>query len=242
MSRSFWMHLVLPLTGVFVASIVIHRFWEADGFFLNLATELVGILTTISYVDWVLRQHERQKWKPIDTRIANRLRILLNAVVSSIRSGLGYGSEIFDERVMLSGDLIACHKEIIRVGEHVIAPSIHQRVRSLDAGGWTSLARQVGHAYNGTLVFLNAFQNRLSPEQIGHLLDIQERLSDSLTWYSTFPELMGVPADKLPETKSPPEELQQYGCESTAKELQKVLWLAKELSETVEPPTVEPSL
>lgn len=232
-SRAFWKRLVIPLSGLFAVAIGIHWLWDADGFFLNLATELVGILITIWYIDWVLRQHERHKWKPTDTRIAKRLRIPLNAVVSSIRRGLGYEPEILNERVLESGNFIGCHKEIIRVGEHVIAPGIHQRIRSLDAIGWKSLAQQIGHIRNETLMFLTAFQNRLSPEQISHLLDVEEGLSNSLTFYSTFPELMGVPVGQLPKTKSPPEELQQFSCQSAANELRKVLCRAKQLSETV---------
>jgi hypothetical protein len=220
--------------GVFALALVIHTLWEADGFFLHLATEIVGILITICYVDWILREHEQEKWRATDTRIANRLRILLNVIVSSIRHGLGYGPEILNERVMASLDLITTHKEVIRVGEHVIAPSVHHRIRSLDADGWKSLARQIEHAYNGTLVFLSTFQSRLSPEQISHLLDIQESLSNSLVSYTTFPELMGVPEDQLPETKTPPKDLQQYSCESTANEIHKVLAIAKKLSETLD--------
>jgi hypothetical protein len=45
---------------------------------------------------------------------------------------------------------------------------------------------------------------------------------------------MGVPEDQLPETKTPPKDLQQYSCESTANEIHKVLAIAKKLSETLD--------
>ncbi len=234
MSRGFWTRLVFPLVGAFALVLVIHIFWKADGLFLNLGTEIFGILITVCYVDWIVREHKRREWQSTDTRIANRLRILLNVIVSSIRHGLGYGPEILNERVMASADLIAAHKEVIRMGEHVISPGIHHRIRSLDANGWKSLARQIEHAHNGTLVFLSAFQGRLGPEQISHLLDIEEGLSHSLTFYTTFPELVGVPHDQLPDMKSPSGELQQHGCESAANEISKVLAIAKRLSETLD--------
>lgn len=234
MNRTLLTHLVLPLIVVFSIAIAIHLNWKADGFFLNLATELLGILITICYVEWILRRRESQKWRPADNRIENRLRILLNSIISSIRDGLGYGPEILNENVMRSLEFIKCHKEVIRVGEHVIAPTIHQRIRLLDTDGWKSLARQVVHAHNGTIVFLTAFQNRLSPEQISHLLDIEEGFSSSLIPYSTFPELMGVPTDQLPKTTSPPGELQQFVCQSAANQLQKVLLIAKQLSATMD--------
>ena len=193
----------------------------------------MGIIITICYVNWVVREHDRQKWQPIEIRIANRLRILLNSTVSSIRAGLGYGPEILNERVLASQDEMAWHKEVIRVGEHVIAPSIHHRIRSLDADGWKSLARQIRHVHSGVALFFNTFQGRLNSVQMSHLLDIENGLSRSLTSYSVFPDVMGVPKDQLPAAKTTSEEIQQSGCESTANELHKVLLLAKKLSETL---------
>jgi hypothetical protein len=234
MSKPLWMRLVLPLILFFGAAIFMNFVWEAQGFFLNLATELVGILITISYVDWILRHHEKLKWLPTDTRIANRLRILLNATISSIRSGLGFSDEVIDARVTATLNLVAIHKDIIRVAEQIIAPEALTRIQALNQDAWKSLARQIQNAHNGVLTFINVFQSRLSPDQICNLLDLQESLSNSLTYYTVFPDLMGVPEDKLPQTKTPPEMLQKFGCESTAKEIQKICELAKKLSESVD--------
>lgn len=233
MGKELWTHLTLPLVGLFGVAIFMHTRWEADGFFLNLATELVGILITIGYVDWILRHHEKQRWFSADARIANRLRILLNATISGIRNGLGFGPEVLDQEVMTTSDPIVMHKEIIRVAEHVIAPTAQQRVRALDQNGWKSLATQVQHAHNGVMTFLNMFQSRLNPEQITYLLDLQEALANSLTFYTTFPDLAGVPKEQLPRTKTPPEQLQQFGCKSTANELRQIMILVKKISETV---------
>lgn len=233
MTKNFWSCLVLPLVLLFSVSLSIHTAWPADGFFLNLATEIVGIIITISYVAWILKQHEKQRWLSTDTRIANRLRILLNATVSSIRAGLDFGPDIQDEGVLASKSLIAIHNEIIRIAEHVISPVVYQRVQTLDSRGWKSLATHVANSHNGTLTFLNAFQARLSPEQTSNLLDLQEALSNSLTFYTVFPDLAGVTENDLPKTRTPPEILQQSGYEATAKELQRALALTKRISQSI---------
>jgi hypothetical protein len=142
------MRLVVPLLGISSVAIFLHTRWEAGGFFLNLATELIGILVTIGYVDWILRHHEKQKWLSTDIRVSNRLRNILNATVSSLRRGLGFTQEVFDERVMRTGDPIAIHNEIIRVAEHVITPILLQRVRTLDQNGWKSLTTQIQSTSN----------------------------------------------------------------------------------------------
>jgi hypothetical protein len=74
--------LVLPLVVVFGLAIILHIKWPAGGFFLNLSTEIIGILITVCYVEWILRRHERQQWSRMDAKIADRLRILLNANVN----------------------------------------------------------------------------------------------------------------------------------------------------------------
>lgn len=233
MARNFWSWLALPLVLLFGVVISIHTRWPADGFFLNLATEIIGILITIVYVDRIFKRHEMQRWLSTDTRIANRLRILLNAIVTGIRAGLGFGPEVLDEGCLVSKSPIAIHNEIIRIAEHVISPAVYHRVRALDSRGWKSLATQVANSHNGTLTFLNAFQARLSPEQTSDLLDLQEALSNSLIFYTVFPDLAGVTERDLPKTRTPPEVLQQSGYEATAKELQRVLALTKRISQSI---------
>lgn len=234
MNTVLWKRLIIPLLSLFGLAIAFHVLWEADGFFLNLATELVGILITICYVDWILRQHEQQRWLLTDERIANRLRILLNATISGLRDGLGFGTDVLDEHVVATLDEYAIHKDVMRIGEHVIAPTALHSVYALDQSGWAKLFRHIQNSHNGVLMFLNAFQTRLTPDQISNLLDLQESLANSLTYYCIFPDIMGVPEDKLPKTKTPPEMLQQFGCESTAKEIKKICALAKKLSESTD--------
>ncbi len=233
MTKSLWSRLVLPLVLLFGFALLVNEVWSAGGFFLNLATEVIGILITVSYVEWILKRHERQRWHSTDARITNRLRILLNSTVSSIRNGLGFSPDILDERVLASNDLIAIHNEIIRVAEHVVSPVVYQRVRALDPKGWKSLAAQITNAHNGTLMFFNAFQARMNPDQISNLLDLQETLSNILYFYMVFPDLAGVPENELPQTRTPPLVLQQSGCEGTAKDLQRVLALVKTLSQSI---------
>ena len=240
MKNGLLMRLVLPLLLVSFASIIIHIRWQAGGFFLNLATEIIGILITLLYVDWIIRQRERKKWLGTDERISNRLRILLNSTVSGIRDGLGFDIDILDQRVLSTLNPVAIHDEIMRVGKSVIAPIVHQRVSALDQRGWKSLTAHLVNAHNGALAFLTVFQTRLSPDQISDLLDLQEALEYSLTFYSIFPEMAGVPEDELPETRTPPEILQKSFYENTANDIVKILALSKKLSQSVA--TVNPGV
>lgn len=226
--------LILPLVFVVGAAVAAHRYLNADGFFLNLATEVVGILITLCYVEWMLDQHEKTRWKSTDERIASRLQVLLNATISGLRSGLGFGPEILSQDIAATCDPYMVHKELVRVAEHVLAPEARSRVLALDRKGWSALAQHLRNAHNGIAAFLSAFQSRLTPDQISTLLDLQEALTSSLTSYTIFPDIMGVPLEELPRAKTPPVVLQRDGCESCARDLQRICALVKQLSDSVD--------
>jgi hypothetical protein len=102
-ATGFWITLVLPLVGLFGIALLLNRYLDgnSNGFFINLATEVVGIGITVFYVDRILKRHEQAQWKGADARVGARLQILLNSIVSSIRSGLRYGADIIDELLPL---------------------------------------------------------------------------------------------------------------------------------------------
>lgn len=234
MSRGLLLRLVLPLLAVFGLAVFAHTCWPADGFFLNLATEIIGIGFTVGYVDWVLRKHRQEEWHPADARIGKRLRVLLNRVIAGIRDGLRHDYDLMDSLMLLSHDPIRMHKETLRLAVDVMAPTIAQRVRSLDQDGWTTLAVHISDSREDIKIALTFFQNRLRQDQVAYLLDLEEALASSLAYYHVFPELTGVAKDRSPKTKSAPEQLQRVGCDIAIKCLHRAVDLARRLSETLD--------
>ena len=181
---------------------------------------------------WILKWHDEQKWKSTDIRVSNRFKVLLNSIVSGIRSGLGISFDVLQTRISTSTDLNDFHKEIIGVSEKVIYPLIPERVKNLDPKGWKSLSTQIVCAHNNVLTFFNTFHARLSPDQIAVLLDLQETLSHSLMFYTVTPEFAGEPSDNLSESGH--RVWQQYGINSTVEDLQKTILLVKQLSQSID--------
>ena len=220
MTKSLLIRLVLPLISLFTVTFILSRIWPQEEIFINLSTEIIGILITVSYVAWILRRHEKQKWESTDLKISNRLKILLNSTVSSIRSGLDIGVDILPDHLLKSTNLDDMHRDIITISENVIYPMIPQCVRRLDARGWRSLVTQVANAHNGVITFFNAFHSRLRPEQIAIILDLQEALSSSLIFYTITPELADISHSGLPGLKNErAKEWRQSGLRSTINQL-----------------------
>ena len=216
--------------GAMVLSGLVHLWWPADGFFLNLAAGFVGSLVTVGYIDWVLRRHESERWREADSRINTRLSKLASSTITGIRTSFDFGTEIFDRLAMASGDPEVMRKEVLRVATHVLSPSAGAKVKSLNQAQWKSFAAHLHQASIECGVILDRFGHRLEPKTISTVLDLQQNLEAAQIFYRTFPDIVGVPTDSLPNTNTPPEELQSAWCEIAANDIRKVLELSVTLS------------
>jgi hypothetical protein len=202
-----------------------------DGFFINLATELLGIIVTVAYVDWVLKAHEREAWRGTSTRIGHRLRVLSNATVSGLRSSFGFGTDVLDHSALQSRDLSRASAEVMRVGMHVLLPALRPRLEALDVKGWRSLADHLQSSWREAERLLDQFGHRLAPTDIELLLDLQQEIESALTFWRIFPDIAGVPDNDLPATNTDTAALKSAWNELTSEALAKVIKLAKSISD-----------
>ncbi len=136
-----------------------------------------------------------------------------------------------DTAVLMASDPDRAQSELLRIAEHVLKPAARARVGQLDEDGWRVLSRHLQSVWTEAERILGQFSHRLNPRRVELLLDIQTAAQYALTFYQTFPDLAGVPVERLPETRTPPDELQSFGYDSTAKELRRLLDLAVELAD-----------
>lgn len=222
--------LVLPLVAATVLAVLIHLRWPADGFFLNLAAGFVGSIVTVGYIDWMHRRHEAERWKETDSRIDTRLSSFASATITEIRTSLGFGTEIFDQFALATGNPEMMRKEVLRVAIHVLTPTAGARIATLTQAQWRSFAAELQRASEETGVILDRFSHRLSPEAIATILDLQQHLESAQTYWRVFPDVAGVPVALVPKMNSSPEEFQAAWCELSAKDVRKVLDLTVKLS------------
>jgi hypothetical protein len=188
-----------------------------------MAAGLIGILVTVSYVHWMLKWHQEQAWRTVDTQIQSRIQVFLNSLLSGLRSALGFDLDILDERVMRSMDPILMSREVMRIGAEVIAPSVRNRLDILTPDQWRRLAQHLHSSFQQITRIMDAFGSRLRPKHYSSLLEIQNELRAAMTFYEVFPDMAGVPEHMLPRSKTPPEVLKRQGYESTAHHIRKVI-------------------
>jgi len=70
--KLFW-RLIIPLGLLAIISGIINFWFSLGGFFMNLATELVGIIITVSYVDWIISREQEREWAKTKKYITYRI-------------------------------------------------------------------------------------------------------------------------------------------------------------------------
>jgi hypothetical protein len=81
--------LLLPLTLAFILSVVLHRQWGWDGFFINLSTTIIDIAVTVFYVDYVLKKFETDKYLGSRKRTKIQLKKFVKFAFNNLRGAVG---------------------------------------------------------------------------------------------------------------------------------------------------------
>lgn len=79
---------------------------------------------------------------------------------------------------------------------------------------------------------LDRFSFRLEPREVELLLSIQASIQSALVFWRVFPDLAGVPPERLPGANIPPQGTQSRGYDDTAKQLEEFMVNVIELATT----------
>lgn len=82
--------ITLPLIVSFLVSIVLHWGLDFDGFFLNLATEIIGIIITVAYIDYILDRQKNEEWKATRAIVAIRVQKFVMGSINNCHEGLKF--------------------------------------------------------------------------------------------------------------------------------------------------------
>lgn len=93
-NRELFIRIVFPLITLSVLTYMGHIYLDidSDGWLVNLSSELIGILITIWFVDYVLKKSEADKWKILEKRIVNWVQYFVNESLMLLTIGLNLPS------------------------------------------------------------------------------------------------------------------------------------------------------
>lgn len=197
-----WKKLVIPLAILSLAFLILALFFPWQGFFVNLTATFIGILATVLYVDYILKQHEKSRWTLAKALIDKRIDSFANVSASQFRTAFNISYKVFNEETMDFDNPSSIRREMIRVTRDILLPSVDSGIRKLEMEDWKKLDRQLRITWESADRLCSVFGNRIEPEKLSLIMEIQDEIRSILTYYSLLPDVIGVPDDKLPPKKN----------------------------------------
>jgi len=196
-----WKKLVIPLVFFSLIFLILALSFPSVTLFSNLTSTLFGILVTILYVDYVIRQHEKRRWARAKALIDKRTDIFANVSISQFRTAFNINYKVFNQEAMDFANPSSIRSEMIRVARDILLLSVDTAIPKLDAEEWKKLERQLRITWEYGDRLCSVFGNWIEPEKLSLIMEIQDEIWNILAIYSTFPDVIGVPDDKLPIKK-----------------------------------------
>jgi hypothetical protein len=235
MDKKYVVMLVVPLVIVSVITLIINWIFPLDGFFINLSTEIIGIILTVVYVDLIIRRHEKMKWKNVNQRVSEQLIIMVNSVLSSIRDACKYSIEDVaghDALYKLSRmNINNMTLELIKGTEKVIEPNLQNKIKNFDQTTWNTLTTNIGNIHNACINYVSMFANIMNPRQYELVLDLQNQSFKVYENFRCFEDIILESDEDIIKKYGDDEkiELKNELINSSWRDLLKLIKCAKEL-------------
>jgi hypothetical protein len=203
---AFLRQIYIPLLSLFFVSVVLHRYLNWGGFFINLATEIIGIIVTVAFVDWIAQKRESERWHEAMLRIRSRLKLFTNSSIRNLNDSIGISPADILKQVPFAEfrNADSIRRDVIwtqGIREIVLAET-EARVVNLRERSWRNLGRALFHTYTEADKMLSLFGGRMKAEHYKLVLDIQEEARvAAIEFYQQFPEVIGAPENFLVEPK-----------------------------------------
>ncbi|HEV2498299.1 MAG TPA: hypothetical protein VGY31_01810 [Terriglobia bacterium] len=224
--------LILPLSFAASALVVVSYYLRGlpHDLLVSLAATFVGSILTVAYIDTVLQRRQDLRWAGLRSRAAKRLFALANACITSIRSTLKVSARVVDDPDEPSLDLRILRTRMIRVARDILPQQISQ-IRDIDSSDWGCLCASLGASIEIGDRLLGLFGREFPPRIAELVLDIQSAAQGVISQYTIWPDLLGVPADRLPRKRNGSSSLptQQAAYRLAEREALRLLELCAEL-------------
>jgi len=195
MPAYLWKKLVIPVALLILLCFVLNLLIPWQGFFLNLAVTLIGILFAVLYVDYILKQHEENRWTPAKLLIEKKLFGFANMSVSQFRVAFKIDYKVLNSEVIFGDNLSNIRGEMIRLAQDILLPIVDSNVEILTKTDWEILFRQLKISWENADKLLSNYGNWIEPEKLVLLMEIQEEIWNIINLYVTFPEIVEIHND-----------------------------------------------
>jgi hypothetical protein len=190
--------LVIPLSAAAVLSMLVSLCvsdpWRS--LLVNLAATFLGSIVTVFFVETILRRNEEQRWKKFQGHVGKQVSILANGAASSVRNALAIPPPDIRNEEGIMPNPAEMRQMMIAMIEEDLLPAT-ARLEQMDQEDWRIFARNLYGAMRNCELLLSLFGSKLDAEVAALVLDLHEKAREVMIPYEIFPDLLGVPFEKL---------------------------------------------
>jgi hypothetical protein len=176
--RKLYFIIVLCLGIGTLFSLAINYFWiSLDGFFINLSTELLGLLIGFIFVDFLIRRYEQNQWQEVSDLVTDQVANILR--ISSM-----YLERLFSVSAADSFKYYTDHPERIRddlddpryslyMLSNVVTPRLEENLKYFGHGNWKEVGVITVTALEQIEKIFGMFGSKLNSQVFGRLIEVQ---------------------------------------------------------------------
>lgn len=186
--------LQISLLLLFVLSIVLHIRIGWDGIFINLATEIIGIVITIVYVNFMIEQIEKKKWRLPKEEINKQITNYVDNSINNLLYSLGYSyndqdwSDFINKSQNFTGRAFSniYHRHLIDISKTFLSRSNNLREGDFSPLHTEKISDFMDEITNNSMRILNLYREWLLPDQLVRLIKILEEANTIKSIWTTL--------------------------------------------------------
>ena len=198
-NRSLFLRLVLPLAMLSIILISVARPVSFGEVALNLATDLITIIVTVLYVNWVIGQHDKARWSTAEKHISSEAAALAHAFIRDVAVALRIEDELFPKPASL--DVQAIQASILDRVATIDRFVIEDALAKLTKPRWEGFISVVKARRADSSPIISQFASRMNADQLSSMLAFRQVCSSIVGAYSVFEDFLGIPVPNLPKVK-----------------------------------------
>jgi len=195
--------LIIPLFLAIIFFFILGCYINWKNIFTGISITLLGILITVSYVNYIIRKQKELNILNVKERINKRIEFLANATITNFRTFFGFGGDIFNQSIMERGNKNEIKKEMIRIAENILIPASENKITKMNQNDWKGFADLNKIVWDGSDWIIRTFGQNIDSEILTLLLDIQDISEKIIRDYSIWPDILGVPDEQLLSSDNP---------------------------------------
>lgn len=225
--------LILPLGILASVAIWLSPSSEKDGLYTNLATELIGIIVTVAYVDYILRRKDQHDWAPVQRFMMMHMEQLFFATTTAIRSSIGLERDLLPRRYVASSNDSDLLLDVIDDSRDRLRPRVNAQLDAMDGNRWCTTAQKMRTLMQSVDLLFPRYLNHLPSDMMAAALSIQSGAQHIERTIADLAVVLNRTSAELKEAGGYGLELKQHLIHGTGDKMREMLLASERIGEWV---------